>query len=103
MLITPLGSEVKLGMTSGVSPQSQFGCGRLRFPVQGGGDMAQTARGSAGPSGEVEQDEKQARVWADGLVELHQRIGGRFGRMEPRRRALAYSLRRLFVCARSAR
>jgi DDE superfamily endonuclease len=29
-------------------------------------------------------------VWADGLVELHQRIGGRFGRVEPRRRALAY-------------
>jgi DDE superfamily endonuclease len=27
---------------------------------------------------------------ADGLVELHQRIGGRFGRVEPRRRALAY-------------
>jgi hypothetical protein len=31
-----------------------------------------------------------ARVWADGLVELHQRIGRRFGRAEPRRRALAY-------------
>lgn len=52
--------------------------------------MAQAARRSAWPSGEVEQVEKQARVWADGLVELHQRIGGRFGRVEPRRRALAY-------------
>ena len=51
--------------------------------------MAQAARRSAWPSGEVEQAEKQARVWADGLVELHQRIGGRFGRVEPRRRALA--------------
>jgi len=52
--------------------------------------MAQAVRRSAWPSGEVEQAEKQARVWADGLVELHQRIGGRFGRVEPRRRALAY-------------
>ena len=33
-------------------------------------------------------------MWADGLVELHERIGGRFGWVEPRRRALAY-LRRL--------
>ena len=52
--------------------------------------MAQAARRSAWPSGEVEEAEKQARVWADGLVELHQRIGGRFERVEPRRRALAY-------------
>jgi hypothetical protein len=52
--------------------------------------MARAARRSVWPSGEVEQAEKQARVWADGLVELHQRIGGRFGRVEPRRRALAY-------------
>ena len=52
--------------------------------------MAQAVRRSAWPSGEVEQAEKQARVWADGLVGLHQRIGGRFGRVEPRRRALAY-------------
>ena len=52
--------------------------------------MAQAARCSAWPSSEVEQAEKQARVWADGLVELHQRIGGRFSRVEPRRRALAY-------------
>ena len=52
--------------------------------------MAQAARRSAWPSGEVEQAEKQAWVWADGLVELHERIGGRFGRVEPRRRALAY-------------
>jgi SRSO17 transposase len=56
--------------------------------------MGQAARRSAWPSGEVEQAEKQARVWADGLVELHQRIGGRFGRVEPRHRALA-SLRGL--------
>ena len=47
-------------------------------------------RRSAWPSSKVEQAEKQARVWADGLVELHQRIGGRFGRVHPRRRALAY-------------
>jgi hypothetical protein len=46
--------------------------------------MAQAARRSAWPRSEVEQAEKQARVWADGLVELHQRIGGRFGRVEPR-------------------
>ena len=52
--------------------------------------MAQAVRRSAWPSGEVEQAEKQARVWADRLVELHQRIGGRFGRVEPRRRALTY-------------
>jgi SRSO17 transposase len=52
--------------------------------------MAQAARRLAWPSGEVEQAEKQARAWADGLVELHERIGGRFGRVEPRRRALAY-------------
>jgi SRSO17 transposase len=52
--------------------------------------MAQGARRLAWPSSEVEQAEKQARVWADRLVELHQRIGGRLGRVEPRRRALAY-------------
>jgi hypothetical protein len=52
--------------------------------------MAQAARRSAWPSSQVEQAEKQAWVWADGLVELHQRIGERFGRVEPRRRALAY-------------
>src|SRR4029453_107793 len=52
--------------------------------------MAQAARRSAWPSSEVVQAEKQARVWADGLVELHERIGGRFGRVEPRCRALAY-------------
>jgi SRSO17 transposase len=52
--------------------------------------MGQAVRRSAWPSGQVEQAEKQAWVWADGLVELHQRIGGRFGRVEPRRRALAY-------------
>ena len=52
--------------------------------------MAQAARRLAWRSSEVEQAEKQARVWADRLVEVHERIGGRFGRVEPRRRALAY-------------
>jgi SRSO17 transposase len=52
--------------------------------------MAQAARRSAWPSSEVQQAENQARVWADGLVVLHERIGGRFGRVEPRRRGLAY-------------
>jgi hypothetical protein len=52
--------------------------------------MAQAARRLAWPSSEVEQAQKQARIWAHGLVELHERIGGRFGRVEPRRRALAY-------------
>src|SRR4029453_17521065 len=52
--------------------------------------MAQAARRLAWLGSEVQQAEKQARVWADGLVELHERIGGRFGRVEPRRRALAY-------------
>jgi SRSO17 transposase len=52
--------------------------------------MAQAVRRLAWPSSEVGQAEKQARVWADGLVELHERIGRRFGRVEPRRRALAY-------------
>jgi SRSO17 transposase len=41
-------------------------------------------------SEQVRRSEKQARVWADGLVELHQRICPRFGRIEPRRRALGY-------------
>jgi hypothetical protein len=44
--------------------------------------MAQAARCSAWPSSQVEQAEKQARVWADGLVELHERTDGRFGRVE---------------------
>jgi SRSO17 transposase len=52
--------------------------------------MAQAARRLAWLGSEVQQAEKQARVWADGLVVLHERIGGRFGRVEPRRRALAY-------------
>jgi SRSO17 transposase len=52
--------------------------------------MAREGRRSAWPSSEAEQAEKQVRVWADGLVELHQRIGSRFGRVEPRQRALAY-------------
>jgi hypothetical protein len=41
--------------------------------------MAQAARRSAWPSRGVVQAEQQARVWADGLVELHQRIGGGWG------------------------
>jgi SRSO17 transposase len=52
--------------------------------------MARGGQRSAWPSSEVEHAEKQARVWADGLVQLHERIGGRFGRVEPRQRALAY-------------
>jgi hypothetical protein len=52
--------------------------------------MAQAARRLAWLGSEVQQAVKQARVWADGLVVLHERIGGRFGRVEPRRRALAY-------------
>src|SRR4029453_4440726 len=52
--------------------------------------MAQAARRLAWLGSEVPQAEKPARVWAEGRVELHERIGGRFGRVEPRRRALAY-------------
>src|SRR5687767_2005319 len=52
--------------------------------------MARTAQRSALPSAQVRQAEKHAQVWADGLVELHERIGSRFGRIEPRRRALGY-------------
>jgi hypothetical protein len=52
--------------------------------------MARGAQRSVMPSATVRQAEKQARVWADGLVELHQRISPRFGRIEPRRRALGY-------------
>jgi SRSO17 transposase len=52
--------------------------------------MGQAARRSAWPRSEVQQAEKQTRLWANGLVVLHERIGGRFGRVEPRRRALAY-------------
>jgi SRSO17 transposase len=52
--------------------------------------MAQAAQRSVMSSAQVRQVAKQAQVWADGLVELHQRIGPRFGRIEPRRRALGY-------------
>jgi hypothetical protein len=52
--------------------------------------MVQPARRLAWLGSEVQQAEQQARVWADGLVVLHKRIGGGFGRVEPRRRALAY-------------
>jgi SRSO17 transposase len=52
--------------------------------------MAQAAQRSAMSSVQVRQVAKQAQVWADGLVELHQRISPRFGRIEPRRRGLGY-------------
>jgi SRSO17 transposase len=52
--------------------------------------MAQVAQRSGVLNAQVGQAEKQARVWADGLVELHERISPRFGRIEPRRRALGY-------------
>jgi SRSO17 transposase len=52
--------------------------------------MAQAARRSAMSSSQIRQVAKQAQVWADGLVELHERIRPRFGRVEPRRRALRY-------------
>jgi SRSO17 transposase len=52
--------------------------------------MARGAQRSAMPSAQVRQAAKQARVWADGLVELHEWLGPRFGRIEPRRRALGY-------------
>ena len=52
--------------------------------------MARATQRSVMPSAQVRQTEKQARVWADGLVELHERISPRFGRVEPRRRALGY-------------
>jgi SRSO17 transposase len=42
------------------------------------------------PSVMVRQAEKQARVAADGLAGLHERISPRFGRVEPRRQALGY-------------
>lgn len=52
--------------------------------------MAQAAQRSAMSSAQTRQVAKQAQVWADGLVEPHQRIGPRFGRIEPRRRAFGY-------------
>ena len=52
--------------------------------------MARTAQRSAMPGGTVGQAAKQARVWAGALVELHERLGPRFDRIEPRRRALGY-------------
>jgi SRSO17 transposase len=52
--------------------------------------MAQAARRSAMSSSQIRQAAKQAQVWADGLGELHERIRPRFGRIEPRRRALGY-------------
>src|SRR5688500_5843357 len=52
--------------------------------------MARAAQHSTKPGGQVRQAEKHAEAWADGLVELHERIGPRFGRVEPRRRVLGY-------------
>ena len=52
--------------------------------------MAQAARRSAMSSSQIRQAAKQAQVWAAGLGELHERIRPRFGRIEPRRRALGY-------------
>src|SRR5215213_2761506 len=52
--------------------------------------MAQAAQNSAMPHMQVRQVVKQAQVWANGLVELHERISPRFRRGEPRRRALGY-------------
>jgi SRSO17 transposase len=52
--------------------------------------MTQALQRWAGSAGEAEQARKQARVWADGLGELHERIGSRFGRVEVRQRALGY-------------
>jgi SRSO17 transposase len=52
--------------------------------------MAQGVWRSAMSSAQVRQGAKQAQVWADGLDELHERIRPRFGRIEPRRRALGY-------------
>jgi SRSO17 transposase len=52
--------------------------------------MAQAARRSAMSSIQIRQAAKQAQVWVDGLAELHERIRPRFGRVEPRRRALGY-------------
>jgi SRSO17 transposase len=52
--------------------------------------MVQAARRSAMSSSQIRQAAKQAQVWAEGLGELHERIRPRFGRIEPRRRALGY-------------
>jgi hypothetical protein len=52
--------------------------------------MAQGARRSAMSSSQIRQVANQVQVWADGLGELHERIRPRFGRIEPRRRALGY-------------
>jgi hypothetical protein len=52
--------------------------------------MVQAVRRLAWLSSEVEQAEKPAPVWADRLVELQERIGGRFGRVEPRCRRAGY-------------
>jgi SRSO17 transposase len=52
--------------------------------------MARRVQRSAMPSAQDKQAAKQAGAWADALVELHERIGPRFGRIEPRRRAFGY-------------
>ena len=40
--------------------------------------------------GQTVLEQEEALEWAAGLQALHERIAGRFGRREPRRRALAY-------------
>ena len=40
--------------------------------------------------GQTVLEQEDVLEWAAGLQALHERIGGRFGRREPRRRALAY-------------
>ena len=40
--------------------------------------------------GRTVPEREEVRAWEAGLRALHQRIGGRFGRREPRQRALAY-------------
>ena len=40
--------------------------------------------------GQTVLEREEAAAWEAGLRALHERIGGRFGRREPRQRALAY-------------
>jgi hypothetical protein len=52
--------------------------------------MVQSVRRFVWLSSKVEQAEKQAPVWAGRLGKLQERIGGRFGRVEPRCRRAGY-------------
>ena len=40
--------------------------------------------------GQIVPEQEDVLDWAEGLQALHRRIAGRFGRREPRQRALAY-------------